>query len=115
MADYPEHDKLSKVSDLSQAIGEFVDFGLPKMGMEIYQRITRPCECRYCERGAGRRAYWHSTDQLETMVKGVVQITDWQPTHRTIQSILAEYFGIDQKKLDAEKEAMLTAIRNSNV
>jgi predicted RNA-binding protein (virulence factor B family) len=29
---YPEHDKLTKVVDESQAIGEFLDFGLPRAG-----------------------------------------------------------------------------------
>jgi hypothetical protein len=36
------------------------------------------------------------------------------PTHRPIQSMLAEWFEIDQKKLDAEKEAMLEAMREAN-
>lgn len=27
MSDYPEHDKLTEVSEISQAIGEFIDFG----------------------------------------------------------------------------------------
>lgn len=35
------------------------------------------------------------------------------PTHRTIPSLLAEFFGIDQAKIDAEKDAMLAAIRRS--
>lgn len=34
------------------------------------------------------------------------------PTHRTIQSLLAEFFEIDQKRIDAEKEAMLEAMRS---
>jgi hypothetical protein len=32
MSDYPEHEKLMKVSDASQAIGQFLDFGLPAQG-----------------------------------------------------------------------------------
>lgn len=33
------------------------------------------------------------------------------PTHRTIPSLLAEHFGIDQAKLDAEKAQMLVELR----
>lgn len=43
-----------------------------------------------------------------------VQIDSVAPTHRTIQSILAEYFGIDQAQIDAEKAAMLDSLRAAN-
>jgi predicted RNA-binding protein (virulence factor B family) len=36
------------------------------------------------------------------------------PTSRSIQSILATYFEIDQTKLDAEKDAMLERLRDMN-
>jgi hypothetical protein len=39
---------------------------------------------------------------------------DYVPTHRSITSLLAEFFDIDQAKLDAEKEAMLDALRAAN-
>jgi hypothetical protein len=35
----------------------------------------------------------------------------WTPCPQSIQSLLAEYFKIDQSKLEAEKVAMLEAIR----
>lgn len=35
----------------------------------------------------------------------------YQPVGRRIQSLLAEYFDIDETKLEAEKVAMLDAIR----
>jgi len=35
------------------------------------------------------------------------------PTSRSIQSILAELFGIDQDKIDAEKQQMLDALREA--
>lgn len=80
MADeYPEHEKLEAVKDMSQAIGEFLDFGLPSMGIHL-------CEVD------------EETDR-------------WFPVHRSIQSILAEYFGTDQNRLDEEKRAMLEAMR----
>jgi hypothetical protein len=36
------------------------------------------------------------------------------PTSKSIQSILAEHFGIDQDKINAEKEQMLERIRSLN-
>jgi hypothetical protein len=36
------------------------------------------------------------------------------PIRRTIPALLAEYFHIDQKKVDAEKDAMLEALRRTN-
>lgn len=111
MAEYPEHEKVSVVKAESQAIGEFLDFGLPKMDLTLYQRATRPCDCKWCKRGASRRSAWHTAEEQETIIDGVVQVTEWRPTHRTIPAILAEYFDIDQGKLDDEKEAMLDALR----
>lgn len=35
-----------------------------------------------------------------------------RPVHTPIQDLLAQYHGIDQKKLEAEKVAMLEALRN---
>jgi hypothetical protein len=39
---------------------------------------------------------------------------DYVPIRRTIPALLAEYFHIDQKKVDAEKDAMLEALRRTN-
>ena len=35
MSTYPEHEKLQAVSEQSQAIGEFLDFGLPAQGIYL--------------------------------------------------------------------------------
>jgi hypothetical protein len=39
---------------------------------------------------------------------------DYVPIRRSIYSLLAEFFNIDQDKLDAEKKAMLTVLREAN-
>lgn len=105
---YPEHEKQAAVLERSQATGEFIDYGLSSMGLALYQEITRPCEAdhRHCD-----RSRWHTDEEIATIVDGRVQITEWVPTHRTITSILAEYFEIDLNKLDDEKRAMLAAMR----
>jgi len=38
MREYPEHDKLRAVNDQSQAIGEFLDLFLPKVGIVLMER-----------------------------------------------------------------------------
>lgn len=73
--DYPEHEKLHEVSELSQAIGEFLE----------------SCPYTLCE--------WN--DRLE----------EYRPTHLPVNKLLADHFGIDLKKLEDEKDAMLAAMR----
>ena len=82
---YPEHNKLRAVQTQSEAIGEFLDVGLGRLGLDLYE--TRN------EFG----------DQLRRAV----------PSHRSIESILAEWFEIDLNVLEAEKRAMLDALRTA--
>ena len=110
-AKYPEHEKLHKVSAESQALGEFIDLGLPKLGLVLYEKVVRPCECSTCDAGKGHRDKWHTEDERATAVDGVVQITECRPTYKTVTAILAEHFGIDQDKIDAEKRQMLDELR----
>jgi hypothetical protein len=84
MSEYPEHEKLCKVADLSQKIGEFLDFGLAKQSLVL-------CEV---------------DDESYTD-------TRFYPTSKSIRAILADYFEIDQKKIDEEKERMLEALRSA--
>jgi hypothetical protein len=80
--DYPEHDKLHKIQDQSQACGEFIDW-LESQGLHL------------CEADPESGRYW--------------------PTHRPLRGLLADFFGIDQRKIDAEKEQMIAAMRALNV
>lgn len=110
MPEYPEHEKQKAVLEASQAIGEFLDLGLPAMGLVLYQKVTRPCEADHkCS-----RSRWHSDAELATIVDGRVQIEEWWPAHRSIQSILAEYFEIDLDKIEDEKRQMLEEMRAMN-
>jgi hypothetical protein len=84
VSEYPEHEKLHAIKDKSQAIGEFLDFFLPSKGIVLMESFS------------ARRPH------------------DYVPTRRSIYSLLAEFFNIDQDKLDAEKEAMLTVLREAN-
>jgi hypothetical protein len=73
---YPEHAKLKAISDESNAIGAFLDFGLGGQQLVLAERSrTTPSK--------------------------------FVPTGRSIQDILARYFGIDQEALKHEKRQML--------
>lgn len=105
MADkYPEHEKLSKIKDQSQTIGEFIDWlmggfeGSP--GLQI---------CEYHEGTYGAAALiadalaCKETDR-EYDPSGYIPVAD-------PMALLVRYFGIDQEKIDAEKREMLAALR----
>lgn len=81
---YPEHDKLSAIADQSQAIGEF---------MEWLKDGARPQQPRLF--------LAHYVEGEECPV----------PLHTPTEDLLAEYFEIDQSKLEQEKRAMLDSLR----
>lgn len=81
---YPEHEKLSKVSDESQTIGTFLDLS----GYTL---------CKWVEQDA--------CDDDACVAGGFV------PDPGSIQRILADYFDIDLTIIEREKRAMLAAHR----
>lgn len=90
---YPEHHKLEQVKDKSQTIGEFLDRG-----------SYRICElvCVRCGETAGADPCCSSPQER------------YLPLRKSIDRILAEYFGIDLAKIDLEKREMLAEIRRQN-
>lgn len=132
---YPEHEKLAKVSDVSQAIGEFLEWmegqGIQRMHYEGVS-VWYPCSNWRC----GDDYYLDENDVLTPVPKGMVFVSHkqlalcdecngeeghegftetWIHDHRTIELLLAEYFDIDLKKIEEEKRAMLDSIRQSYV
>lgn len=109
--DTPELDRLSKVSNESQVAGEFLEWLLGTKGYNLSEikeeRINeRECtRCRgkgtvrkgaeLCRRCNGEGTVWDYTREHEVMV--------WTGT----QELLAEFFGIDQNKVEAERRAVL--------
>jgi hypothetical protein len=82
---YPEHEKLAQVAKQSQAIGEFIVW----MAEEKHWQV--------CEDGNAEAIGLH--------------MSDWKPVRVEMNTMLAEFFEIDQKVLNDEKEAMVEAIR----
>lgn len=83
MNKYPEHDKLQNISEQSQFIGEFLD----------WLRSTNRC--------IGVMAFDSFGDPV---------IRD---DTTSVQNLLAEFYQIDLRKIEAEKQQMLDEIRQS--
>lgn len=78
-APYPEHDKQRAIIDQSQAIGEFMDWLREKHGVFL----------------AEHDPHWHPNSGCAV------------PVLTPITNHLADFFGIDLDKLEAEKVTML--------
>jgi hypothetical protein len=84
MATYPEHEKLHAVKHRSQAIGEFLEWAGEK-GWHL--------------------AFYPEDPNYEAEMR-------WVP--KTVDAMLAEYYGIDLDVIEDEKRAMLKQIREAN-
>lgn len=82
MSEYPEHNKLDKVKQQSQAAGEFVEWLTDVKKYVIATHINID--------GVG--------DRLSQV-------------HINITSLLAEFYGVDLNALEQEKQQMLKLIR----
>jgi len=92
MKDYPEHAKLAKVREQSQAIHEFVEF------------LREDKKIHLCEfyPGAG------------TVLGRDYEKGAYLPTNERLTELVATFLGIDEKKLEEEKQKMLSELRRQN-
>lgn len=109
MSEYPEHDKLAAVREQSQAMGEFLDFAPYTL-------------CEFVRQGNnGEKPYLdeYGTPTSQTRTGGRFNDPNplyeswgdhYRPVLKPIQSILAEWFDIDQDALEREKRSMLAAL-----
>jgi len=85
---YPEHEKLEAVREHSQAIGEFFDWLMnDRPGGKVFM----------CER--------HPKNEIDNI---------WVPITGGAEKLIAEYYDIDEKRLEAEKRAILAAQKVAN-
>ena len=92
MKEYPEHNKLDGVKEMSQLLGEFLDWAQD-------QHLTLCWYDSGDEDPDGEQVFDHERG--------------WRPCHDTIQTLLAKFYNIDLKKLESEKEQMLEEIRRT--
>lgn len=107
---YIEHLKLEKIAPLSQAIGEFLEW-LPSQGTQL-MRWAETVESDVCD---GTFMSYCRGPKCE--VCGGTKIVEtkhsaWVPNGKSVQDMLAEFFEIDQDKLEAEKRHMLETLRS---
>lgn len=96
---YPEHAKLENCQKQSQVCGEFLEWLQGKFefyGMDGHEHVA---ECR------SKDGYLHCGVNKGQKYPAIVQTT----------KLLAEFFGINERKLQAEKDAMLRWIRAAKV
>ncbi len=114
--EYPEHEKLSLVQEQSQGIYDFLEW-LGTEKLFVAQHDIPSDECRNCDHDEPHRAEvaggsyiceaewcecdWNDRGSAERIYR----------TPRTAEAMLAEFFGIDLKVLEAEKQALLAALR----
>jgi len=91
----PEHEKLKKVAERSQVCGEFLEWLRQEKDVRL---VTVHRHTEVCYGGDGALECGLSAGAYE-------------PYNMYIQALLAEFFEIDQEKLEAEKVALLEWVR----
>lgn len=113
---YPEHEKLEAVAETSQQIGEFLEWMNQDRGWSLCVWSEEFDEILHWPQVLNSPWSVFYTEPSET-VHGPPDLRrhemqpQWLPVPGSIADKLALYFGIDQKVLETEKRAMLTAIR----
>jgi len=102
-SEYPEHEKLRAVVGKSQTIGDFLEWLEDEKRWFLAAAGVPPA----LEEPEDRRP--DIVDAFSSIVEQVR--SEIVRVHYTIPDLLAEFFGIDQGKLEAEKLAMLAAMR----
>ena len=96
----PELDKIEKARDDSQKLGEFLEWLFGEKGCVIakYHEHTPFC---------------YGDDDSYDLVCGYHR-DELHPIHSNINTLLAEYFGVDEAKAEQERRAILDALRKEN-
>lgn len=124
---YPEHEKLHPQVEFSQRCGEFVVWLNEVHSILLAKYDEKQDACRNCQHEDEHRArqdkggWWYCT--FEDDATGECCDCDnadfgnpdrLYPQNMTLNDLLAEFFGIDRAKLEAEKRQMLTEMRAAN-
>lgn len=94
---YPEHAKLKAVARESQAVGRFFDWLADTKGIALAVQHEHTDSCRDDD------GYIHCG----------YRSGEYVPARATMRGLLAEFFEIDEEKLEREKSQMLAEIREA--
>lgn len=93
---YPEHEKLSKVKEQSQKCGEFLDWLHERYVLGQHHKHVAEC---------------YEDDDGEDVNICAMSTSILYVASANTTKLLAEFFEIDEKKLEEEKLAMLAKLR----
>ena len=118
MAEYPEHDKLCAIKDQSQAIGAFIEW-MGEHGYHICERTHAVSESANQVIEAPEPGTWQRKrlgDRFCDLLGALIDANTiyWPTTKRLPNALLAQYFDIDEDKLETEKRAMLDELRKGH-
>jgi hypothetical protein len=135
MSEYPECEKVENVSEISNVIGEFLDWlrYTKKVQLMVFHKHTGACyelhDCeldpRNCRDENGKELHpWTSPEARKERCKKpkpkrICGFSErpgrsyhgLEPLRTGMEELLAEYFNIDLRKVEREKKAMLEALR----
>lgn len=94
MSETSELDKMSKVKNQSQKVGEFVDW------LQCEKKIV------FCKWHEEKGSLFDSDDNCEPFYPG-----GYYPEFLQVEKTLAEFFGIDLDKIEKEKLKILEQLR----
>lgn len=96
---YPEHQKLKAVAERSQTVGTFLDWLRDEKGISLAVQHEHNESCH--EEGRWNRCGYSAGDYV--------------PAFASTRNLLAEFFAIDEERLEREKRAMLAEMRGESV
>jgi len=115
---YPECEKLAKVKDASQIIGEFLEW-LGAQGIRLHERpikeavIARmkglPVDNGHCILCGGKLVFGVCGGCNAHQDRDYFD--HYYPIRKTIEQIIAQYFEIDLNKVEEERRLILEEIR----
>lgn len=106
MSEYPEHDKLRAIRDKSQAIGEFLDW-LEEGGLD-HSPLAKRDNPILVQQSVGCVELAFRCECLDGSRSSVLD-----PLMIPKTRLLAAFFEIDERALEAEKRAMIDKIRKA--
>ena len=97
---YPEHARLKAVATQSQTVGTFLDWLRDEKGISLAVQHKHADSCK--EDGERYNNCGYSEGE-------------YMPAFATTRGLLAEFFEIDERKIEDEKLAMLAELRGESV
>lgn len=114
---YPEHARLEAVSDESQTCGDFLSWLRQEKDVQLGRPHVHDDDTCYephdCDDPRHDCDIFGECQRTRSRVCGF-DSNQFEPYRYNLQDLLAEFFGIDRERLEAEKRAMLDDLRDTH-